>query len=92
MTQLLGFDPLSFLGITNLKAEEKNEVSQKLLDKISQYLIIRISELLSEKDVKNANSPEDIFIIAKVKIPNIDKKVRVFLEDFKKEFYKNVKI
>jgi len=30
MTQLLGFDPLLFLGITNLKYEEKPIVSEKI--------------------------------------------------------------
>ena len=88
---LLGFDPLLFLGITNLKAEEKNEVSQKLLDKISQYQIIRISELLPEEDVKKAKDPEDMFSMAKNKIPDINEKVKLFLQDFKKEFYKNLK-
>ncbi len=58
MAQLLGFDPLKFLDITNLKDQEKDTVSQNLLDKISQYILIRISELLPTDDVKKAKDPE----------------------------------
>ena len=92
MSQLLGFDPLKFLDITNLKGEEKESVSKDLLDKISQYLLIRISELLPEEDIRKVKNPEDIFSMAKDRIPDINIKVKLFLEDFKKEFYKNLKI
>lgn len=91
MAQLLGFDPLLFLGITDVKPEEKTDVSQKLLDRISQYLVIRICELLPEDDLKNIDTPQQLFSIAKNKVPNLDNKVNIFLEDFKKEFYKNLK-
>ena len=91
MKQLLGFDPLLFLGITNLKDEEKNIVSQKILDRISQYLAIRVIELLLENDVRDIDDPEKLFSMAKAKIPDFDKKVKIFLEDFKKEFSSNLK-
>ncbi|MEK7517610.1 MAG: hypothetical protein AAB583_03605 [Patescibacteria group bacterium] len=92
MNQLLGFDPLLFLGITNIKDEEKSIVSQKLLDRISQYLAIRIVELLSEEDLKSIDDdPQKLFSLAKEKIPEFDNKVKVFLEDFKKEFNNNLK-
>jgi len=91
MKQLLGFDPLLFLGITNIKSEEKNIVSQKILDRISQYLAIRIIELLPESDLEDIDDPEKLFSVAKEKIPDFDKKVKVFLEDFKKEFNTNLK-
>lgn len=91
MQQLVGFDPLLFLGITNIKDEEKSIVSEKLLDRISQYLVIRIIELLSEEDLKNTGEdPQKLFSLAKQKIPDLDKKVKVFLEDFKKEFNNNL--
>lgn len=90
--QFMGFDPLLFLGITNLKDHEKNDISQKLLDKISQYLLIRVCELLPDEEIKRLNNPSDIFTLAKVKIPDIDTKVKLFLGDFKKEFYKNLKM
>lgn len=87
MTQLLGFDPLVFLGITNLTNKERNAVSQKLLDRISQYLVIRIVDLLPEDELKNlSDDPQELFTLAKEKIPNLDKKVKTYLEDFKKNF------
>lgn len=91
MKQFLGFDPLVFLGITNLKFEEKSIVSQKLLDRISQYLAIRITELLSEDNLKNIDDPQQLFSLAKQKIPDLGKKVKLFLEDFKKGFDNNLK-
>ena len=99
MTQLLGhdlaqrgFDPLLFLGITNLKDKEKNIVSQKILDRISQYITIRIVELLPEEDLKSIDGdPQKLFSVAKNKIPDLDSKVKLFLEDFKKEFNNNLK-
>lgn len=91
MQHFLGFDPLMFLGITNLKLEEKSIVSQKLLDRISQYLAIRITELLSEDDLKNIDDPQQLFSLAKEKIPALNNKVKLFLEDFKKEFNNNLK-
>ncbi len=90
MQQLLGFDPLLFLGVKNLKDEEKEIVSKKLLDRISQYLVIRITELLSEDDLKNIDDPQKLFSIAKEKIPDLDKKVKLFLEDFKTDFNNNL--
>lgn len=91
MAQLLGFDPLKFLDITNLKDQEKDTVSKNLLDKISQYILIRISELLPLEDIKKAKNPEDLFALAQSKIPDLNDKMKLFLADFKKEFYKNLK-
>ena len=91
MKQLLGFDPLLFLGITNIKDEEKQFVSEKILDRLSQYLALRIIELLPEHDLKEIDDPEKLFSVAKEKIPDLDKKTKVFLEDFKKEFNNNLK-
>lgn len=92
MKQFLGFDPLLFLEITNLKDEEKKIVSQKLVDRISQYIAIWIVELLSVEDLKGIDDdPQELFAVAKNKIPDLDSKVKVFLEDFKKEFNNNLK-
>jgi len=92
MKQLMVFDPLLFLGITNLKPEEKNIVSQKILDRISQYIAIRIVELLSEEDLKSIDGdPQKLFATAKQKIPDLDNKVKIFLEDFKNDFNNNLK-
>ena len=92
MAQLLGFDPLKFLDIANLQGQEKDILSKNLLDKFYQYLLIRVAELLPSEDVRKIKNPEDLFALAKTKITDLDDKVRLFLADFKKEFYKNVKI
>lgn len=92
MNQLLGFDPLKFLDITNLKNQEKDTVSKNLLDKISQYILIRISELLPVDDVRKTSNPEDLFALAQAKIPDLHVKMKLFLADFKKEFAKNIRM
>lgn len=91
MVQFLSFDPLKFLDIENLKDEEKNILSKNLLDKISQYILIRIAELLPADDVKKMSDPQDLFSLAQAKIPNLKDKIKLFLADFKKEFGKNIK-
>lgn len=90
MNKLLGFDPLIFLGIKKLKEEHKTILSKQLLNKIAQYILIRIVEILPTADLKEINNPEKIFSLAKDKIPDFNSKVKLFLEDFKKEFYKNI--
>lgn len=91
MTQLLGFDSLKFLGISDLNDQEKETVSKNLLDKISQYILIRISELLPADDLKKATTPEDLFSLAQAKIPDLGDIIKLFLADFKLEFDKNIK-
>ena len=88
---LQGFDPLLFLGITNLKDQEKSIVSQKILDRISQYIAIRIGELISEEDLKSIDGdPQKLFSVGKEKIPDFSNKIKLFLEDFKTEFNNNL--
>lgn len=89
MNKLLGFDPLLFLGITNLKGDEKGAVSEKLIDAISQYIIVRIAEFLSDDDLTTIDNPNALFAVARNKIPDFDTKIKLFLEDFKKEYYNN---
>ncbi len=91
MNKLPGFDPLIYLGIKNLRGEEKTLASKHLLNKISQYLLIRISELLSIADLKSTNDPDKLFTLAQSKIPNFSNHIKAFIEDFKKDFYKNLK-
>lgn len=91
MKQFLGFDPLLFLGIKNLNGNEKDLVSKHLLNKISQYFLIRISEILTIEDLKSTNDPDKLFVLAQSKIPNFSHRIKIFLEDFKEDFYKNIK-
>lgn len=89
MNNLQGFDPLLFLGITDVRAEEKDALSQELLNKISEYIFIRITELLEEAVLKNVETPDQLFTVAKSKIPDLDAKIKLFLEDFKNDYQKN---
>lgn len=88
MNNLLGFDPLLFLGINNLKREEKIVASKHLLSKISQYLLIRVSGLLSVDDLKSSNDPVRLFALAQNKIPNLNEKIKIFLANLKKDYLK----
>lgn len=92
MKLLAGFDPLVFLGITNFVEKDKQEVSVELITKISQYIFIRIVELLDNEDVNSADDPRKIFALAKTKIPNLDSKIKMFLDDFKEEFNRNLNL
>lgn len=84
---LQGFDPLLFLGISNLQGAEKDNVAEELLDKISRYIAVRTAELLPDEDVKNADGNADrLFSSAKEKIPDFNAKIKIFLEDYKKEY------
>ena len=89
MNGLQGFDPLLFLGITNIKPGEKDAFSYELLSKISEYIFVRIAELLEESDLKNTDNPDQLFNVAKDKIPHLDTKIKTFLEDFKNDYQKN---
>lgn len=91
MGKLSGFDPLVFLGIKNLKGKEKQEVSSNLLNKISQYIIIRISEQLLTEDVGRAKTLERLFSLAQEKIPDLAHQMKLFLTDFRTEFGNNIK-
>lgn len=86
MNQFLGFDPLKYLYITNLKNQKKDTVSQHLLNKISQYFLIRVFEILPIEEIKSINEPDKLFLLAQNKIPNFNEKIKTFLEDFRKEF------
>lgn len=84
------FDPLIFLEI-KVSEQHKKRLSGQLLDKLSEYLMIRIIELLPEDEVDKVNSPEQLFTLAKRKIPDIEEKTKLFLEDFKIKYQEGKK-
>lgn len=84
------FDPIVFLGITNVAEAEKNRLTEKLMEQISRYLAARLLELLPEDQTDNIHDYSALLEIAQKTIPNIDKKVAGFLEDFRAEFNKNL--
>jgi|WetSurMetagenome_2_1015567.scaffolds.fasta_scaffold05765_4 hypothetical protein len=85
------FDPLIFLGIKGIKLEEKKDLSERLLNKISQYLLIRIVDQLDSSLLKRTRTPDEIFSLAEDNIPDFNNQVKRYLEDFKKEFNLNIK-
>jgi|WetSurMetagenome_2_1015567.scaffolds.fasta_scaffold577513_2 hypothetical protein len=91
MVKASGFDPLVFLGIKDLRGEGKKEVSDRLRDKISQYILIRIVEDLNPSQLKKIKDPKALFSYVSDKIPGFNTKVKQYLQDFKTEFYKNLK-
>jgi hypothetical protein len=86
------FDPIIYLNIRGLKDKEKKELSDHLLNKISQYLLIRAIDKVDISLIKKAKAPNEIFEIAKKNIPDFENQVRIYLEDFKKEFNSSLKI
>lgn len=86
---LLNFNPLLFLDINNIENDKKKELSDKLMDQISTYLIARILDLLPEK--LEACNPQEVYKIALKEIPDIKGKINFFLQDFKVQFYNNLK-
>lgn len=82
MKQMLGFNPLLYLGI-----DSKDEnTSFQMMNQISEYLIIRIAELMDDKDLEQADNEKYLFEIAEQKIPDFNNKIKQFLEDFRREF------
>lgn len=90
-SNLDGFDPILYLGL-HLDPQVKQAVSEKLLDFLSQYLTIRTVELLPQDKLEEINSPEELFLTAQKVIPDFNRKIKIFLQDFLKEYQKEVGI
>ncbi|MDO8460876.1 MAG: hypothetical protein Q7S38_00365 [bacterium] len=91
MTVKSGFDPLLYLGL-RLNPKFKKDASKELLDQIAQYLVIRTIENLPDEKAKNLNNLEELLKLAKGTIPDYSSQVKVFLDDFKKEYKQNLGI
>ncbi|MBM3209625.1 hypothetical protein FJZ40_05070 [Candidatus Shapirobacteria bacterium] len=89
--QLINFDPIKFLGLENLTRKDKEALTPKLIAKISEYLVIRTVEILPEKILRGDLTPETLLKKAQGEIPDYDKRLRSFLEDFKTEFQENLR-
>lgn len=89
---LPGFDPLVFLNINGVTLQGKDALSKDLMAEMSTYIILRISELLPQDDLTAIGEDAEKFMaLAKEKIPDLNDKVKMFAEDFKKEFQNNLK-
>lgn len=83
-----GFDPTKYLNL-HLNPDFKDVVSQKILDLLSQYFIIRILELIPDKKLSDIKTTDNLFKVAQEEIPNYNSKIKEILEEFKKEYQKN---
>ncbi|MBI4058932.1 hypothetical protein HY404_01690 [Candidatus Microgenomates bacterium] len=86
MNNYLGFDPLVFLGISNIKAEDKENLNHEIFNSLSQYLVIRLAELLPTQELEKTNDITELFALAEKTIPDFKDKIKSFLTDFKQEF------
>lgn len=84
----MDFDPLAYLNL-HLDPAVKDIVSQKLLDLLSQYLIIRTIEILPEDEIANITDPKTLFDLAQQTVPDYNQRVKEFLAGFKKEYQDN---
>jgi len=90
MKQLKGFDPLLFLEIKNVDPKDRNKLSFELMSQISEFLAIKTLQLIPGEKAEEFNSLEELFKYAQENILNFDLKVKQFLDEFKKEYQKNL--
>lgn len=88
MNQLNNFDPILFLDLKHIKPSDKQKISDELMIQISDYLAVRLIEILPNDKIERINSQTELFSLAKDEISDFDKKIKEYLEDFKVEFLK----
>ena len=86
MKQLLNFDPLAYLDISNISEDDKINLRYSLLEKISEYIFLRSLELIPIDKATSFTSQSEVFSYCQKNIPAYDTKINLFLEDFKKDF------
>lgn len=91
MLTLKDFDPIKFLGIDiSLFSQKDLEIMRDSLNsKIGEYILLKISNLLTEKQFKQAvNSGEKILETLRTYIPDLDQRILLEIENFKKDYQK----
>ncbi len=79
------FDPLAFLN-TTVPSAQYPAVSQEVLEEMHDYLVTKIVEMLPAGVVGVASTSEELFSIAKKNIPDFEKCVNEWMEEFRKEY------
>lgn len=85
MKTMSAFDPLIYI---NIDVEDKKQFSDKILDRLSKYLAVRLIELVPEEELGSIDSIDELFELAKKKVPDINEKVEVILDEFKNKVIK----
>lgn len=86
-----GFDPAKYLEVY-LSPDVRNAFNDGALDIISQYLITRIVELIPDDQLTSITTTEQLFNVAEKTIPNYEQTIKRFMEEFKKEYKKELGI
>lgn len=87
------FDPIKFLELEHLEEKVKITLKPKLEKNISEYLLIRLLDYLPEKadkevDFRKITTVEELTTILKKYLPNLEEKIKLILNDFKREYQK----
>ena len=88
---LRNIDPISYLEISRdgFSEEELLYLRKSLREKMSQYLFIKIADELEEDQVKQLlryKAKDQITSKLQEYFPNLNEKIKKYLEEFKKEF------
>lgn len=91
LTVLKNFDPISFLKIStgSMSVPETAQLKASLNSKIGEYLLLKLSDDLSEDQYKRLIGSKDLEEMAKLAqsfIPDLEKKIDHELDNFKKEY------
>lgn len=91
LTVLNGFDPVTFLGINtaSMSSQEVADLKTSLRAKISEYVLLKLSDGLSPdqfQKVVDVKDPEEMAKILQGLVPDLEGKIRQELENFKSEY------
>lgn len=88
---LNNFNPVAFLEIdtTSMQPEETSNLSNSLNNKISEYILLKLSDNLSDEQfqkVVGTTDPEEMMKLLGEAVPNLEARIKTELENFKNEY------
>lgn len=91
LTVLNNFDPVSFLGIDTalMTPEETSNLSSTLNSKISEYVLLKLSDNLSDEQfqkIVDTTDPEEMMKLLGEAVPDLETRIKTELENFKNEY------
>lgn len=93
---LNNFDPVSYLdiNINNLPQEEVDKLRQELNGKIGEYVLLKLSNYLTEEQVEKIIDQKDgseVLRLLNSFLPDANSKILNEVENFKKECLESLK-
>lgn len=89
---LQGFDPLYYFNVdtSKLTSEQKNKVRKILLDKLGEYILLKISASLSPTQQKEVSQLNEKMLVSKLSsyMPDLENRILEEIEAYKKEYEK----